>query len=74
MIAPEKRQGKEMSDTIRPEKKAWQKPELIVLVRSKPEEAVLVVCKTPNSKFMGPNDPTNKCKLHGVSCFVVANS
>lgn len=25
--------------------KAWKKPELIVLVRSKPEEAVLVACK-----------------------------
>jgi hypothetical protein len=28
------------------EKKQWTKPELIVLVRSKPEEAVLVACKT----------------------------
>jgi len=27
------------------EKKPWQKPELIVLVRSKPEEAVLKFCK-----------------------------
>jgi hypothetical protein len=27
-------------------KKAWVTPELIVLVRSKPEEAVLVACKT----------------------------
>lgn len=26
-------------------KKAWQTPELIVLVRSRPEEAVLSVCK-----------------------------
>ncbi|MBC8446887.1 MAG: hypothetical protein H8D78_03980 [Chloroflexi bacterium] len=26
-------------------KKQWQKPELIVLVRSKPEEAVLTACK-----------------------------
>ncbi len=26
-------------------KKEWIKPELIVLVRSKPEEAVLVTCK-----------------------------
>jgi hypothetical protein len=28
------------------EKKAWITPELIVLVRNKPEEAVLAVCKT----------------------------
>jgi hypothetical protein len=55
-------------------KKPWQKPELIVLVRSKPEEAVLVVCKAPTSKFMGPNDPSNRCKLRGVSCFVAATS
>ncbi|MBU0493047.1 MAG: hypothetical protein KKB13_14470 [Chloroflexi bacterium] len=26
-------------------KKQWQKPELIVLVRGKPEEAVLATCK-----------------------------
>ena len=30
------------------EKKQWQKPELIVLVRSKPEEAVLQGCKEYN--------------------------
>jgi hypothetical protein len=30
-------------------KKEWRKPELIVMVRSTPEEAVLVACK-----FMGP--------------------
>ena len=28
------------------ENKVWEKPELIVLVRSKPEEAVLTGCKT----------------------------
>jgi hypothetical protein len=27
------------------EEKEWSEPELIVLVRSKPEEAVLTVCK-----------------------------
>jgi hypothetical protein len=27
------------------QKKEWAKPELIVLVRSKPEEAVLTACK-----------------------------
>ncbi len=26
-------------------KKSWQKPELIILVRSNPEEAVLLSCK-----------------------------
>lgn len=28
------------------EKKSWHKPELTVLVRSRPEEAVLATCKT----------------------------
>ena len=28
------------------QKKAWKTPELIILVRSKPEEAVLEVCKS----------------------------
>ena len=32
-----------------PQKKEWTKPELIVLVRSKPEEAVLAACKILNS-------------------------
>lgn len=27
-------------------KKKWKKPELIVLVRSRPEESVLAICKT----------------------------
>jgi len=58
-----------MDKNSRPEKKPWQKPELIVLVRSKPEEAVLVICKAPNSQFQGPN--ANKCKLRGVSCFLI---
>jgi hypothetical protein len=34
-------------------KKEWVTPELIVLVRSNPEEAVLVACKTN----MLPGDP-----------------
>jgi len=32
-----------------PTTRAWSKPELIVLVRSRPEEAVLGVCKTSTS-------------------------
>ena len=41
--------------------KTWEKPKLIVLVRGKPEEAILTVCKTgdgtatsgPHWEFMG---------------------
>ena len=38
-----------MSDGEKIGKKRWQKPELIVLVRSKPEEAVLWACKDISS-------------------------
>ena len=34
-----------MDEEIKTQRKQWQKPELIVLVRSKPEEAVLQACK-----------------------------
>jgi hypothetical protein len=38
-------------------KKRWQKPELTILVRSNPEEAVLTFCKYP-----GRHDPQgNEC-------------
>jgi hypothetical protein len=32
------------------DKKVWEKPELLVLVRTKPEEAVLTGCKTFNAQ------------------------
>jgi hypothetical protein len=32
-------------------KTSWSKPELIVLVRSKPEEAVLLTCKASGSNL-----------------------
>jgi len=43
------------------EKKEWKTPELIVLVRSKPEEAVLAACKTPSGYTPGPNTTIKKC-------------
>jgi len=36
------------------EKKTWIEPELTVLMRSKPEEAVLINCKGPGH---GPDNP-----------------
>ena len=36
-------------------KKAWFKPALIVLVRGRPEEAVLTACKTGTD--VGPSGP-----------------
>jgi hypothetical protein len=42
-------------------KKAWKKPELIVLVRGRPEEAVLAACKTGTE---GGPQGQHECK-HG---------
>jgi hypothetical protein len=43
-------------------KKAWVTPELIVLVRSKPEEAVLGPCKGgSDSGTVGANNAFNGC-------------
>jgi hypothetical protein len=50
-------------------KKAWVKPELTVLVRSKPEEVVLTACKTVS--IVGPSVSCGasamSCKLSGTS-------
>jgi len=43
------------------EKKEWSEPELIVLVRSKLEETVLITCKT--SSTAGANSDFGYCAL-----------
>lgn len=57
-----------MEEKIRTEKKLWSKPELIVLARSNPEEAVLLNCKATTS----PQGSPKACKTSGQSC--VANN
>jgi hypothetical protein len=52
-------------------KKPWEKPELIVLVRSKPEETVLAVCK--NASAAGPLNK-KKCNRGPSGCMVISNS
>ena len=46
-----------MDEEIKTQRKQWQKPELIVLVRSKPEEAILAGCKggVQGGRAGGPN-------------------
>jgi len=54
-------------------KKAWKKPQLIVLVRGRPEEAVLKTCKYSGQS--GPDDtagctstgPSGKCNANNKS-------
>jgi hypothetical protein len=51
--------------------KTWEKPRLIVLVRSKPEEAVLNGCKNEFDLAMsGPSTAVSKCMdmVQGVGC------
>jgi hypothetical protein len=43
-----------MNERVRTRKRPWQRPELIVLVRSKPEEAVLTACKYLGYMTGGP--------------------
>jgi hypothetical protein len=47
-----------MDRNNRIEKKSWSKPELLVLVRSNPEEAVLLGCKHLTTPVVTKNTPT----------------
>ncbi len=47
------------------DKKRWQKPELVALLRAKPEEAVLAACKFDVAS--GPNGSASSCRITG-SC------
>ena len=54
-----------------PDKKPWKKPELIVLVRSNPEETVLTVCK--NAGAAGPLSK-KKCSRGPSGCKIISAS
>jgi hypothetical protein len=42
--------------------KRWEKPKLVVLVRGKPEEAVLVACKQVSIPAGSPSAIKSNCK------------
>jgi hypothetical protein len=48
-------------------KKTWQAPQLIVLVRSRSEEAVLGVCKAGILTPSSPSLDDNNCEWQGCS-------
>jgi hypothetical protein len=50
------------------EKKTWQKPKLTVLVRSRPEEAVLTVCKTDHGGGSGRISQGCHEKISDIRC------
>jgi len=49
------------------EKKKWQNPELIVLVRGKPEETVLTGCKAVVAGVV-PDNTAGNCSSGTVAC------
>lgn len=60
-------------------KRIWQKPELLVIVRSHPEENVLASCKGPGTS--GPGFIHDNCKHGnggghggGSACYEMAHS
>jgi len=57
------------------QKKVWQKPELVVIVRNKPEEAVLQTCKTSGTNS-GSRGRQNNCLYSSYSswCWTNCNS
>ncbi len=50
-----------MDEEIKTQRKQWRKPELIVLARSKPEEAVLAACKLFTSTGSVTTNATIDC-------------
>ena len=48
-------------------KKTWQAPQLIVLVRSKSAEAVLVSCKAGTANNMWPDVDDSSCQWQACS-------
>jgi hypothetical protein len=68
-----------MKSEIKPALKQWEKPELIVLTRSKPEEAVLHGCKLASGAITMPSSAKSgnyKCWRNGctVMCPTVMGS
>jgi hypothetical protein len=52
-------------------KKKWEKPSLQVIVRHKPEEAVLSGCKT-NTIVTGAGKAAGGCKVISICSFCLA--
>ncbi|MBN2317497.1 MAG: hypothetical protein JXR49_00375 [Acidobacteria bacterium] len=50
-----------MTDSATKPKKKWEKPQLIVLVRSRPEEAVLLACKGGGQQSAVAKTSKNLC-------------
>jgi len=56
-----------------PAKKPWQRPELIVLVRSNPEEAVLTSCKIGTLGLSSSHNAGNCASIPSLGCQVCSD-
>jgi hypothetical protein len=74
MVSTKHQQGKE-GRHVATDKKTWQRPQLTVLVRVKPEEAVLLTCKGDNTT-VGPKGKkgTDNCAEMGTACSSIGAS
>jgi hypothetical protein len=54
-----KNQLKTMMGAMIMETKKWKKPKLIILYRGRPEEAVLLACKSVSGKMTNPKFPAS---------------
>ena len=50
------------------ERRVWRKPELVVLVRNKPEESVLVACKAQGFPGGSSIEQSSSCKHTTFAC------
>jgi hypothetical protein len=55
-------------------KKVWKKPQLVVLMRSRPEEIILQICKVDwPATGLGAQNDFNICASVGTSCTVLCS-
>jgi len=53
-------------EVIQKVKKTWKSPELIILIKGRPEERVLSCCKTDT--ITGPTSNLGNCVVNGQHC------
>lgn len=55
--------------------KSWEKPILIILVRNRPEENILTMCKT-NTAALGADSKNNQCQVGNCQneCLVLSST
>ena len=66
----QRKEKMKMGETINAGKRPWRRPGLVVLERTRPEEAVLTNCKTmttPINIKQKPRCTANACKVIGGS-------